>query len=533
MSNHSLIIESTQQEANHMAKVWLITGSGNGLGRDIAEAALAAGDSVVAGARRLEELNPLVEQYGERITPVTLDVRDESAAKAAVQTAVEKYGRLDVLVNNAGYGFMAPFEQTPEGDPNFPRNPKRSAPTRAPHARYWYGDLNLHPAEYRPPWHPRKIHPMHLNPVRLRRPRLAASPRARRRRRRPVRLRRQIHRHLLPTLLPLPPPRAQKRQLLPHPRPRRSRRLPRLPPLRAHTHTPKADPQAEAIAKAATFLTTHAGQRTKLDDLATASGLGKFALQRGFKRVLGVTPGDFAREQRKDRFREKVRTPKLSITDAVYEAGFGSSSRLYEGVDQTLGMSPTAMKSGGAGETIHYTTTDSPLGRLLVATTDRGLCAVLFGDTDADLAIELREQFPQAVLRLSTSDEQLTEAVTFVLSRLTEHPTAQTLPFHVRATAFQQRVWQALLEIPRGETRTYSQIAEAVGSPKAVRAVGTACGSNLLAVVIPCHRVVGSDGKLTGYRWGTDRKRQLLELEHQPNVQNRVEAHRFASRNAC
>ena len=285
--------------------------------------------------------------------------------------------------------------------------------------------------------------------------------------------------------------------------------------------TPKADPQAQAIAKAASFLTEHAGERTKLDDLAAAAGLGKFALQRGFKRVLGVTPGDFAREQRKDRFRDKVRTPKLSITDAVYEAGFGSSSRLYEGVDQTLGMSPTAMKSGGAGETIHYTTTASPLGRLLVATTDRGLCAVLFGDADAELAIQLREQFPQAVLRPSTSKEStatdLTEAVRFVLSRLTEHPSAQTLPFHVRATAFQQRVWQALLEIPRGQTRTYSQIAEAVGSPKAVRAVGTACGSNLLAVVIPCHRVVGSDGKLTGYRWGTDRKHQLLDLEQIPD----------------
>jgi AraC family transcriptional regulator of adaptative response/methylated-DNA-[protein]-cysteine methyltransferase len=287
--------------------------------------------------------------------------------------------------------------------------------------------------------------------------------------------------------------------------------------------TPKADPQAEAIARAANFLSEHTAERTTLDQLAAASGLGKFALQRGFKRVLGVTPGDFAREQRKDRFRDKVRKPKLSITDAVYEAGFGSSSRLYEGVAQTLGMSPTAMKSGGAGETIHYTTTDSPLGRLLVATTPRGLCAVLFGisgadaDSDAELAIELRARFPQAVIRPSTpnADEPaaLTEAVRFVLSRLTEHPTAQTLPFHVRATAFQQRVWQALLEIPRGETRTYSQIAEAVGSPKAVRAVGTACGSNLLAVVIPCHRVVGSDGQLTGYRWGVDRKRQLLDLE--------------------
>jgi AraC family transcriptional regulator of adaptative response/methylated-DNA-[protein]-cysteine methyltransferase len=279
--------------------------------------------------------------------------------------------------------------------------------------------------------------------------------------------------------------------------------------------TPKQDPQAAAIAKAADFLTEHAGERTKLDDLAAAAGLGKFALQRGFKRVLGVTPGNFAREQRKERFRDKVRRPKLSITDAVYEAGFGSSSRLYEGIDQTLGMSPTAMKAGGAGETIHYAIADSPLGRLLVATTDRGLCAILFADTDADAAVELRERFPQAALRVSGTggDAHLTEAVRFVLARLSETPTAATLPFHVRATAFQQRVWRALLDIPRGETRSYAQIAIAVGSPKAVRAVGTACGSNLLAVVIPCHRVVAADGRLTGYRWGIERKRQLLEME--------------------
>jgi AraC family transcriptional regulator of adaptative response/methylated-DNA-[protein]-cysteine methyltransferase len=299
--------------------------------------------------------------------------------------------------------------------------------------------------------------------------------------------------------------------------------------------TPKQDPQAAAIAKAAEFLTEHASQRTRLDDLATAAGLGKFALQRGFKRVLGVTPGDFAREQRKERFRDKVRKPKLSITDAVYEAGFGSPSRLYEGVAQTLGMSPTAMKAGGAGEIIHYATTDSPLGRLLVATTARGLCAVLFADSEAEAAAELRERFPQAALRiagtglagtglagagragtgrdLAAPEPGLAEAVRFVLSHLRETPTAATLPFHVRATAFQQRVWRALLDSPRGETRTYAQIAAAVGSPKAVRAVGTACGSNLLAVVVPCHRVVGADGRLTGYRWGIERKRQLLEME--------------------
>jgi AraC family transcriptional regulator of adaptative response/methylated-DNA-[protein]-cysteine methyltransferase len=281
---------------------------------------------------------------------------------------------------------------------------------------------------------------------------------------------------------------------------------------------PKADPQAEAIAKAAAFLTEHARERTKLEDLAEASGLGKFALLRGFKRVLGVTPGEFAREQRKERFREKVRTPrpasKSPVTDAVYDAGFGSSSRLYEDVDATLGMSPTAMKEGGAGETIRYTVTGSDLGRMLVATTDRGLCAVLFADTDADATIDLRERFPQAVLR--RDDDSLGEAVRYVSATLRESPTAQTLPFHVRATAFQQRVWQALLAIPRGETRTYAQIAEAIGSPQAVRAVGTACGANMLAIVVPCHRVVGADGRLTGYRWGTERKRKLLAMEQSP-----------------
>jgi AraC family transcriptional regulator of adaptative response/methylated-DNA-[protein]-cysteine methyltransferase len=274
---------------------------------------------------------------------------------------------------------------------------------------------------------------------------------------------------------------------------------------------PKDDPQAGAIKLATEYLSEHAGKRTTLDDLAEASGLGRFALQRGFKRVLGVTPSEFAREQRKERFRDNVRSPKLRVTDAVYEAGFGSSSRVYENVDATLGMSPTAMKAGGAGETIRYAMTDSPLGRMLVATTERGLCAVLFGDDDASAAVELRERFPQAALR--RDDENLGKTVREVLTSLTESSTAQTLPLHVRATAFQQRVWTALMAIPRGETRTYAQIAESIGAPKAVRAVGTACGANPLGVLIPCHRAVGSDGKLHGYYWGLDRKRKLLEME--------------------
>ena len=277
---------------------------------------------------------------------------------------------------------------------------------------------------------------------------------------------------------------------------------------------PKADPQAKAIAKAAEFLTERAGERTSLDAVAQAAGVGKFAVMRGFKRVLGVTPGEFARAQRKERFRDKVRTPKVSrapITEALYEAGFGSSSRLYEDADATLGMTPTAMKEGGAGETIRYAIAASPLGRVLVGMTERGLCSVLFADNDAEAAVELREQFPQAVLR--RDDAGLADAVRFVMASLRENAGAVSLPFHVRATAFQERVWRALREIPRGETRTYQQIAETIGSPKAVRAVGTACGANKVAVLVPCHRVVGSDGKLTGYRWGVERKRKLLEME--------------------
>lgn len=293
----------------------------------------------------------------------------------------------------------------------------------------------------------------------------------------------------------------------------------RCEPLRAE---PKPDPQADAIARAAAYLTEHAHERIELEELAAHVGLGKFALQRGFERVLGVSPAEFARAQRHERFRDRVRTPKTTVTQAIHEAGFGSSSRLYERADQMLGMHPTAMQAGGAGELVLYTLADSPLGRILVAATARGLCNVLFADTDADALLELRERLPQAILRdarpgsTEPASQLLADAVPAVLSQLSETPTAAALPFHVRATAFQQRVWQALTEIPRGETRTYAQLAAAIGAPAAVRAVGTACGANPLALLVPCHRVVGADGRLTGYRWGVERKRALLQLEQNP-----------------
>ena len=273
------------------------------------------------------------------------------------------------------------------------------------------------------------------------------------------------------------------------------------------------DAHADVVQRAATLLRERAGETISAEQLAQAVGLSRFALLRGFRRVLGVTPAEFAREQRRERFREEVRVKESSVTEAVYASGFGSPSRLYESSGSTLGMRPSAMKAGGAGEEIRWTTTGSPLGLMLVASTKRGLCMVLFADSDAEAERELRERFDQADLR--RDDAGLGESVRFVLAEMGESATAASLPFDVRATAFQHRVWEALRTIPWGETRTYKQIAEAIGAPKAVRAVGTACGANPLAIVVPCHRAVGTDGRLHGYRWGLERKKRLLTMERE------------------
>ena len=271
------------------------------------------------------------------------------------------------------------------------------------------------------------------------------------------------------------------------------------------------DSHAEAVARAARILREPAGEAISLNELTKSVGLSRFALLRGFQRVLGVTPSEFARAQRHERFRKEVRNSSTSVTEAVYAAGFGSSSRLYENAADALGMSPSRMKAHGAGEAIRWSTANSPLGRMLVAVTERGLCAVLFADSDKEAGKELKARFAKATLQ--RDDAGLGKAVRIVLSQITESETAASFPFDVRATSFQHRVWEALRTIPRGETRTYAQIAQAIGAPKAVRAVGAACGANPLAIVVPCHRAVGSDGRLHGYRWGLERKRRLLEIE--------------------
>jgi AraC family transcriptional regulator of adaptative response/methylated-DNA-[protein]-cysteine methyltransferase len=230
--------------------------------------------------------------------------------------------------------------------------------------------------------------------------------------------------------------------------------------------------------------------------------------------VLGVSPGQYAKEQRLEKFKNKVREPKTRITDAIYEAGFGSSSRLYEKSEASLGMTPRTMRAGGAGLVIRYCTAASPLGRMLVAATDVGVCSIAFGKDDAELVADLRERFNKAQLMQAKGNTGwLAEGVAFVTSQLGEHPLAATFPLDVRATAFQQRVWKALQQIPRGETRSYGSIAKELGRPTAARAVGMAIGSNPVAVVVPCHRAIRSDGSLSGYRWGTERKKKLLEAE--------------------
>jgi AraC family transcriptional regulator of adaptative response/methylated-DNA-[protein]-cysteine methyltransferase len=292
--------------------------------------------------------------------------------------------------------------------------------------------------------------------------------------------------------------------------------------------TPRPDPQAAIIAAATEYLAEHASERTRLDDLAKATGVGRLTILRGFRRVLGVSPGEYARAQRVARFQKALRPDKepaaneapKRITDAIYEAGFGSSSRLYEGSGESLGMTPRTIREGGAGSLIRYATAASPLGRMLVAATSIGVCAIAFGRDDAELLADLRARFDKAQLVAAKGNTGwLADAVAFVASQTTEHPLAATFPLDVRATAFQQRVWSALRHIPRGETRSYSALAREIGKPTAARAVAVACGANPIALAVPCHRVVGQDGSLTGYRWGVERKRKLLAAEQRPQPQ--------------
>lgn len=248
----------------------------------------------------------------------------------------------------------------------------------------------------------------------------------------------------------------------------------------------------------------------QLSDLAESVGLSAFHFHRVFKRVTGVTPKAFAQAHQADRVRTEL-GKSSSVTEAIYTAGFNSSGRFYERSGQILGMTPSEYRAGGKNAEIRFAVGETSLGSILVAMSAKGVCAILLGDDAGGLVRELQDKFPKA--KLTGGDEQFEKMVSIVVGFVELPGSSLDLPLDIQGTAFQQRVWQALLDVPVGSTASYSDIALAIGAPKAQRAVAAACAANKLAVAIPCHRVVRNDGALSGYRWGVERKRELLIRE--------------------
>jgi len=260
------------------------------------------------------------------------------------------------------------------------------------------------------------------------------------------------------------------------------------------------------VGKAKGYLDARRGERVTLEELARAVGASPFHLQRRFKDAFGLSPRDYQEAHRKQSVKASLRNGSR-VVDAVFDAGYGSVSRFYENPD--LGMTARDYRARGRGQTIGYCTFATPLGTVLIAATGKGLCSVKIGDRAEALERELQEEFSGA--RLVSKD--LAPLKTQILSFLHGQASLSRVPLDIRGTVFQRRVWDALRRIPRGETRTYAQIAREVGAPAAVRAVGSACGANPVALAVPCHRAVRTDGGLGGYAWGLRRKKTLLALE--------------------
>jgi AraC family transcriptional regulator of adaptative response/methylated-DNA-[protein]-cysteine methyltransferase len=247
-----------------------------------------------------------------------------------------------------------------------------------------------------------------------------------------------------------------------------------------------------------------------LSSLSAVADMGSHQLERAFRSVMGISPRQYADARRMQWLKSKLKKGD-DVTTALYDAGFGSSSRLYERAPGHLGMTPATYRQGGAGMEIRFTIANSPLGRLLVGATERGISALYLGKEDAPLEAALQKEYPRAEIRRDRNGMQ--EWVGKILEHLRGQEPNLDLPTDVQATAFQRRVWQELRKIPYGSTRTYSQVARAIGRPTAIRAVARACATNPVSVVVPCHRVVREDGNLAGYRWGLERKRELLAHE--------------------
>lgn len=269
-------------------------------------------------------------------------------------------------------------------------------------------------------------------------------------------------------------------------------------------------PHVDLAERACRALDAAGGERVTLAGLARRLRVSPAHLQRVFTRITGISPKAYADAVRADRLRSALRSGE-SVSRALYGAGYGSPSRIYEGRGRTMGMTPATYRKGGAGMQINYTTADSPLGRVLVAATARGLCFVSLANSDRALERALGAEFPRA--ERTRADRGLGRTVRDVLARLAGRAPHAELSLDIQATAFQRAVWEALQQIPAGQTVSYAELAERIGKPKAVRAVASACATNNVAVVIPCHRVVRSDGGLGGYRWGVERKQELLRAE--------------------
>jgi len=270
------------------------------------------------------------------------------------------------------------------------------------------------------------------------------------------------------------------------------------------------DPRTKNVRAICRYIERHLDEPVSLRTLGEAFEMSPFHLQRTFKAALGITPKEYADSCRMNQLKQNLQSGQ-SVTNALYQAGYSSSSRLYERASQHLGMTPDKYRRGAIGTAIRFTTADSPIGRLLIAATEQGICAIRFGHSDSELEQGLRREYPFAARK--RQDETLSSWKQQVLEHLRGQKLSATLPLDIQATVFQRKVWSYLQTIPRGSTKSYSQVARAIGRPTATRAVARACATNSVALEIPCHRVVREDGGLGGYRWGIERKKQLLEME--------------------
>ncbi|TMC22966.1 MAG: methylated-DNA--[protein]-cysteine S-methyltransferase, partial [Chloroflexi bacterium] len=274
--------------------------------------------------------------------------------------------------------------------------------------------------------------------------------------------------------------------------------------------TTTSEPHVALVQRLCTYIETHLEESLTLETLGAQVNMSPYHLQRIFKRIMSITPHQYAEACRLQQLKSRLKEG-TTVTTALHNAGYSSSSRLYERVPTHLGMTPTTYQRGGHGMLIHYSIVASPLGRLLVAATAKGICFVSLGETDDALTQNLHAEYPAATIECDGTE--MHEWVATLLRHLQGQEPHLSLPVDVQATAFQWRVWHELQAIPYGETRSYSEVALALGDRNKARAVALACATNPVAIVIPCHRVIHQDGSISGYRWGIERKRQLLAQE--------------------